>query len=352
MQPSRGCHLETLKKVQLGCSDLYNSNVGNTQGKEGGGATLNTNSSPQPHSRFLPYLVAMQSEGPWDLDISFHRVSSEWLKVGILKISFFFPLLRENHGQIMVSDTHMKAKYKGQKNSELWPVLLPHLLQCNTLASPCLQAWVPREKQDLTLLGPAAHPSAGSCTLWPHTQVWPWEPPTASPSTAHLAFCTWGNFPLRSPSDHKVEVFRAPLPPALIGLTEEGQVVTGSTAASALPLAPLVSSPELSVQTGLPERVFHNIDTRRAPNPRDSPLALLPHDMLPALAHSRGPTAHGGDCSTNVTPTPWKSGNNITRSPHWMYPRPLRRGNHKAQGGNTMPSFLCHILHLAGVWNT
>lgn len=36
----------------------------------------------------------------------------------------------------MVSDTHMKAKYEGQSNSELRPVLLPHLLQCNTAGLP------------------------------------------------------------------------------------------------------------------------------------------------------------------------------------------------------------------------
>lgn len=41
----------------------------------------------------------------------------------------------------------------------------------------------------------------------------------------------------------------------------------------------------------------------------DSPLAGLPHDVLSAPADSRGPAAHRGDGSTNVTLTPWESGN-------------------------------------------
>lgn len=34
------------------------------------------------------------------------------------------------------------------------------------------------------------------------------------------------------------------------------------------------------------------------------PLALFPHNMLSALAHSRRPTTHGGERSTDVTLTP------------------------------------------------
>lgn len=36
----------------------------------------------------------------------------------------------------------------------------------------------------------------------------------------------------------------------------------------------------------------------------DSPPALLPFNVLSALAFSRGPTAHGGERPTNITLTP------------------------------------------------
>lgn len=42
---------------------------------------------------------------------------------------------------------------------------------------------------------------------------------------------------------------------------------------------------------------------------QDSPLAFSPHNVLSTLAFSWGPTAHGGERSTNVTLAPCKSRN-------------------------------------------
>lgn len=105
---------------------------------------------------------------------------------------------------------------------------------------------------------------------------------------------------------YTVELFLgATLPPVLIGLTHKcPNFKYQYSSICPLSLGLLLSSPALSIQT----RLFHNITVGRN-LPEDSPLTSVPHNVLSALAYSRGTTTHGGDCSTNVTLTPWKSRN-------------------------------------------
>lgn len=125
-----------------------------------------------------------------------------------------------------------------------------------------------------------------------------------SSSLSHIALCTCGKFAVGRSMTYKVFLW-ATLPPVLIGLTHKcPHFKYQYSSICPLSLGLLLSSPELSVQT----RLFRNITVGRN-LPEDSPLTSVSHDVLSALAYSRGTTTHGGDCSTNVTLTPWKSRN-------------------------------------------